>query len=151
MPNDYCPYNLPSKSFHVYWGRPFSSIWSSVPSWTSYWNCFFFTVFSEMQFTSCPVYYAPSSSPLMVSLHLHNLSESLPLFSTPSYTFTGSLVLCSFFFFFLSSLKAIGIIPVLLFIHYFNNVHWALFLCNNIATNEKVCASWIYTMYKKCI
>lgn len=82
-----------------------------------------FTVFSEMQFPSCPVYYAPSSSPLMVSLHLHDLeSEGILCLSFLNPLPILSLVLwyCVFFFFFLSSLKAMGIIPVLLLIHYFN-------------------------------
>lgn len=62
-----------------------------------------FTVFSEMQFTSCPVYYAPSSSPLMVSLHLHNLeSEGILCLSFLNPLPIPSLVLlyCVFFFFF---------------------------------------------------
>ena len=124
MPNDYCLYILPSKSFHVYWGRPFSSIGSSVPSWTRSWNCFFFhgiqwNAVSFMPCLLCSFFISfDGFSPSSWSGEWRN---PLPLLSQPpSYTFTGSLVLCVLFFFFLSSLKAMGIIPVLLLIHYFN-------------------------------
>lgn len=70
-----------------------------------------FTVFSEMQFPSCPVYYAPSSSPLMVSLHLHDLeSEGILCLSFLNPLPILSLVLwyCVFFFFFFVILEGYG-------------------------------------------
>ena len=95
MPNNHCLYILPSKSLHVYWedlsaaSDPVFLLEDATGIVSS------FTVFSEMQFTSCPVYCAPSSSPLMVSPHLHDLESEGILclfFLTSRCTFLPSYV-----------------------------------------------------------
>lgn len=76
--------------------------------------------------------------------------DPLPLLSQPpSCSFIGSLVLSVLFF---SSLRAMGIAPVHLLIHYFNKCTLNTFSMQQCCYKwTKSCAFWMYTVYKKCI